>query len=289
MMRNFIDRYKNQLDVFIKNALNEDIGIADHTSLSCIETEIMSSAKLIVKESGYLAGVSLSKLIFEHYDPRLEIEIMIEDGNKIKKGDIAFKVHGPVVSILATERLVLNTIQKMSGITSFTKDLNKMIKHTHCKILDTRKTTPNFRYAEKFAVMIGGGNNHRMGLFDAILIKDNHIDYCGGMKNTLKKTEKYLNKLNKKLDVVVECRNQKEIDSAINFDFVNRILLDNYNPKELIKALSLIRGRKKTEASGRIRKRNIVEYAETGVDFVSIGELTNNIKSIDMSLKAIAI
>ena len=288
-MTNFIDRYKNQLDIFIKNALKEDIGIADHTSLSCIDAKIISSAKLVVKESGYLSGVSLSKLIFENYDRRLKVEILIEDGNKIKKGDIAFKVHGPALSILATERLVLNTIQKMSGITSFTKDLNNMIKHTNCKILDTRKTTPNFRYAEKFAVMIGGGNNHRMGLFDAILIKDNHIDYCGGMKNTLKKTEKYLNKLNKKLDVVVECRNQKEIDSAINFDFVNRILLDNYNPKELIKALSLIRGRKKTEASGRIRKRNIVEYAETGVDFVSIGELTNNIKSIDMSLKAIAI
>ena len=176
---NFIDRYKNQLDVFIKNALKEDIGIADHTSLSCIDTKIISSAKLVVKESGYLAGVSLSKLIFENYDRRLKGEILIEDGNKIKKGDIAF-VHGPVVSILATERLVLNTIQKMSGITSFTKDLNKMIKHTHCKILDTRKTTPNFRYAEKFAVMIGGGTNHRMGLFDAILIKDNHIDYCGG-------------------------------------------------------------------------------------------------------------
>lgn len=288
-MTNFIDRYKNQLDIFIKNALKEDIGIADHTSLSCIDTKIISSAKLVVKESGYLSGVSLSKLIFENYDRRLKIEIMIEDGNKIKKGDIAFKVHGPVVSILATERLVLNTIQKMSGITSFTKDLNKMIKHTHCKILDTRKTTPNFRYAEKFAVMIGGGTNHRMGLFDAILIKDNHIDYCGGMNNTLKKTEKYLNKLDKKLDVVVECRNQKEIDLAINFDFVNRILLDNYNPKELVKALSLIRGRKKTEASGRIKKKNIVEYAETGVDFVSIGELTNNIKSIDMSLKAIAI
>ena len=200
-----------------------------------------------------------------------------------------FRVHGPAGSILATERLVLNTIQKMSGITSFTKDLNKMIKHTHCKILDTRKTTPNFRYAEKFAVMIGGGTNHRMGLFDEILIKDNHVDFCGGMKNTLKKTEKYLNKLDQELDVVVECRNQKEINSAINFDFVDRILLDNYNPKELIKALSVIRGRKKTEASGRIRKKNIVEYAETGVDFVSIGELTNNIKSIDMSLKAIAI
>ena len=214
---------------------------------------------------------------------------MIEDGNKIKKGDIAFKVHGSAVSILATERLVLNTVQRMSGITSFTKNLNKMIKHTSCKILDTRKTIPNFRYAEKLAVMIGGGTNHRMGLFDAILIKDNHVDYCGGMKNTLKKTEKYLNKLDKKLDVVVECRNQNEIDSAINFDFVDRILLDNYNPSELSKAVSFINGRKATEASGRIRKKNIVEYAETGVDFVSIGELTNNVKSIDMSLKAFKI
>ena len=289
MIKNFIKRYKNQLDFFIENALNEDIGTGDHTSLSCVDSQIKSSAKLIVKESGHIAGVSISKLIFEHYDPRLEIEIMIEDGNKIKKGDIAFKVHGSAVSILATERLVLNTIQRMSGITSFTKDLNKMIKHTPCKILDTRKTIPNFRYAEKLAVMIGGGTNHRMGLFDAILIKDNHVDYCGGMKNTLKKTEQYLNKLGKKLDVVVECRNQTEIDSAINFDYVDRILLDNYNPLELSKAVSFIDGRKATEASGRIKKKNIVEYAETGVDFVSIGELTNNVKSIDMSLKAIAI
>ncbi len=289
MMKNFINRYKNQLNFFIENALSEDIGIGDHTSLSCIDSQIKSSARLTVKESGYLAGVSLSKLIFEQFDPGLELEIMIKDGNKIKKGDIVFKVHGSTLSILATERLVLNTIQRMSGITSFTRELNKMIKHTHCKILDTRKTTPNFRYAEKLAVLIGGGTNHRMGLFDAILIKDNHIDYCGGMKNTLKKTEKYLNKLNTKFDVVVECRNQKEIDSAINFDFVNRILLDNYSPQELSNAVLFIDGRKTTEASGRIRKENIVEYAETGVDFVSIGELTNNVKSIDMSLKAITI
>tara|TARA_Y200000002_G_scaffold63462_1_gene48508 strand:+ start:2826 stop:3692 length:867 start_codon:yes stop_codon:yes gene_type:complete len=288
-MKNFINRYKNQLNFFIENALSEDIGIGDHTSLSCIDSQIKSSAKLTVKESGYLAGVSLSKLIFEQFDPRLELEIMIKDGNKIKKGDIVFKVHGSTLSILATERLVLNTIQRMSGITSFTRKLNKMIKHTPCKILDTRKTTPNFRYAEKLAVLIGGGTNHRMGLFDAILIKDNHIDYCGGMKNTLKKTEKYLNKLNTKFDVVVECRNQKEIDSAINFDFVNRILLDNYSPQQLSNAVLFIDGRKTTEASGRIRKENIVEYAETGVDFVSIGELTNNVKSIDMSLKAITI
>ena len=256
-MINFIDRYKNQLDFLLKNALNEDIGIGDHTSLSCIDARMKSSAKLVVKESGYIAGVSLSKLIFENYDRRLKVEIMIEDGNKIKKGDIAFKVHGPTLSILATERLVLNTIQKMSGITSFTKDLNKMIKHTNCKILDTRKTTPNFRYAEKFAVMIGGGTNHRMGLFDAILIKDNHIDYCGGMKNTLKKTEKYLNKLDKELDVIVECRNQKEIDSAINFDFVNRILLDNYNPSELSKS-HITYQRKKV--NGSIRKNKKEKY-----------------------------
>ena len=245
-----------------------------------------SSAKLVVKQSGYIAGVALSKLIFEHYDPRLKVETIIKDGHKIRKGDIAFKVHGSTLSILSTERLVLNTIQRMSSIASLTKGLNKMISHTNCKILDTRKTTPNFRYAEKLAVMIGGGTNHRMGLFDAILIKDNHIDYCGGVKNTLTKTENYLKKINKELDVIVECRNQKEIDSVLNFNFVNRILLDNYNPSELSKAISSINGRKSTEASGRIGKNNIIEYAETGVDFISIGELTNNLKSIDMSLKA---
>ena len=289
MMKNFIKHYKNQLNFFIENALNEDIGIGDHTSLSCIDARMKSSAKLVVKQSGYIAGVALSKLIFEHYDPRLKVETIIKDGHKIRKGDIAFKVHGSTLSILSTERLVLNTIQRMSSIASLTKGLNKMISHTNCKILDTRKTTPNFRYAEKLAVMIGGGTNHRMGLFDAILIKDNHIDYCGGVKNTLTKTENYLKKINKELDVIVECRNQKEIDSALNFNFVNRILLDNYNPSELSKAISLINGRKSTEASGRIGKSNIIEYAETGVDFISIGELTNNLKSIDMSLKATVI
>ena len=289
MIKNFIKRYKNQLNFFIENALNEDIGIGDHTSLSCIDARMKSSAKLVVKQSGYIAGVALSKLIFEHYDPRLKVETIIKDGHKIRKGDIAFKVHGSTLSILSTERLVLNTIQRMSSIASLTKGLNKMISHTNCKILDTRKTTPNFRYAEKLAVMIGGGTNHRMGLFDAILIKDNHIDYCGGVKNTLTKTENYLKKINKELDVIVECRNQKEIDSALNFNFVNRILLDNYNPSELSKAISSINGRKSTEASGRIGKNNIIEYAETGVDFISIGELTNNLKSIDMSLKATVI
>ncbi len=286
MIKNFIKRYKNQLNFFIENALSEDIGIGDHTSLSCIDARMKSSAKLVVKQSGYIAGVALSKLIFEHYDPRLKVETIIKDGHKIRKGDIAFKVHGSTLSILSTERLVLNTIQRMSSIASLTKGLNKMISHTNCKILDTRKTTPNFRYAEKLAVMIGGGTNHRMGLFDAILIKDNHIDYCGGVKNTLTKTENYLKKINKELDVIVECRNQKEIDSALNFNFVNRILLDNYNPSELSKAISSINGKKSTEASGRIGKNNIIEYAETGVDFISIGELTNNLKSIDMSLKA---
>lgn len=289
MMKNFIKQYKNQLNFFIENALNEDIGIGDYTSLSCIDARMKSSAKLVVKQSGYIAGVALSKLIFEHYDPRLKVETIIKDGHKIRKGDIAFKVHGSTLSILSTERLVLNTIQRMSSIASLTKSLNKMISHTNCKILDTRKTTPNFRYAEKLAVMIGGGTNHRMGLFDAILIKDNHIDYCGGVKNTLTKTENYLKKIDKELDVIVECRNQKEIDSALNFNFVNRILLDNYNPSELSKAISSINGRKSTEASGRIGKNNIIEYAETGVDFISIGELTNNLKSIDMSLKAMVI
>ncbi len=289
MMKNFIKRYKNQLNFFIENALNEDIGIGDHTSLSCIDARMKSSAKLVVKQSGYIAGVALSKLIFEQYDPRLKVETIIKDGHKIRKGDIAFKVHGSTLSILSTERLVLNTIQRMSSIASLTKGLNKMISHTNCKILDTRKTTPNFRYAEKLAVMIGGGTNHRMGLFDAILIKDNHIDYCGGVKNTLTKTENYLKKIDKELDVIVECRNQKEIDSALNFNFVNRILLDNYNPSELSNAISSINGIKSTEASGRIGKNNIIEYAETGVDFISIGELTNNLKSIDMSLKAMVI
>ena len=217
----------------------------------------------------------------------LKLPPYIEEGSVIKKGDIAFTVQGPTLAILATERLVLNTLQRMSGIASLTHELSQMIKHTSSKLLDTRKTTPNFRYAEKWAVLIGGGINHRMGLFDAIMIKDNHVDFCGGMSQALKKTMTYANRLEKPIQIIVECRNKKEIEIALSFSKVSRILLDNYQPQELAEAIAIIDHRKPTEASGSISKKNLVEYAETGVDFISMGALTYGAKIIDLSLKAL--
>ena len=286
MPKNYLNRYKHQIELFIENALKEDIGSGDYSSLCCIDSKKESSANLLVKEKALLAGITLAQQIFKCYDSNLLVESYFEDGNEIQKGDVAFSVHGRTQSILATERLVLNTLQRMSGIASLTYELNQMIKHTSCKILDTRKTTPNFRYAEKWAVLIGGGSNHRMGLFDAIMIKDNHIDFCGDINISLEKTSSYLDRFDKTFDVIVECRNQREIDAALQFSCVSRILLDNYNSEELGKAINYINKRKETEASGRITRENLVSYAETGVDYLSMGELTYNAKSIDMSLKA---
>ena len=286
MPKNYLNRYKHQIELFIENALKEDIGSGDYSSLCCIDSKKESSANLLVKEKALLAGITLAQQIFKCYDSNLLVESYFEDGNEIQKGDVAFSVHGRTQSILATERLVLNTLQRMSGIATLTYELNQMIKHTSCKILDTRKTTPNFRYAEKLAVLIGGGSNHRMGLFDAIMIKDNHIDFCGDINISLEKTSSYLDRFDKTFDVIVECRNQREIDAALQFSCVSRILLDNYNSEELGKAINYINKRKETEASGRITRENLVSYAETGVDYLSMGELTYNAKSIDMSLKA---
>ena len=286
MPKNYLNRYKHQIELFIENALKEDIGSGDYSSLCCIDSKKESSANLLVKEKALLAGITLAQQIFKYYDSNLLVESYFQDGNEIQKGDVAFSVHGRTQSILATERLVLNTLQRMSGIASLTYELNQMIKHTSCKILDTRKTTPNFRYAEKWAVLIGGGSNHRMGLFDAIMIKDNHIDFCGDINISLEKTSSYLDRFDKTFDVIVECRNQREIDAALQFSCVSRILLDNYNSEELGKAINYINKRKETEASGRITRENLVSYAETGVDYLSMGELTYNAKSIDMSLKA---
>ena len=286
MPKNYLNRYKHQIELFIENALKEDIGSGDYSSLCCIDSKKESSANLLVKEKALLAGITLAQQIFKYYDSNLLVESYFQDGNEIQKGDVAFSVHGRTQSILATERLVLNTLQRMSGIATLTYELNQMIKHTSCKILDTRKTTPNFRYAEKLAVLIGGGSNHRMGLFDAIMIKDNHIDFCGDINISLEKTSSYLDRFDKTFDVIVECRNQREIDAALQFSCVSRILLDNYNSEELGKAINYINKRKETEASGRITRENLVSYAETGVDYLSMGELTYNAKSIDMSLKA---
>ena len=287
MPKNFYNSYKNEIESFIDLALAEDIGVGDHSSLSCIDSSKKNSAQLIIKDKGHIAGITLAKLIFKRYDSNLDFSSFLVDGDYVKEGDIGFTVRGNIQSILSTERVVLNSMQRMSGIASLTFNLNKMIQHTSCKLLDTRKTTPNFRYPEKWAVRIGGGINHRMGLFDAIMIKDNHVDFCGSMTKALKKTSLYIRGLKNPIDVVVECRNQNEIKEALNFSFVNRILLDNHTPHELSKAVDLIANKKLTEASGMITSKNLIEFAETGVDFISMGALSYDAKNIDMSLKAI--
>lgn len=287
MPDNFFNQYKKQIESFIDQALIEDLGLGDHSSLSCIDAKDQSQAQLLIKQEGRIAGITLAKHIFKRYNSKLKITSYLEEGSVIKKGDVAFTVQGPTLAILATERLVLNTLQRMSGIASLTYEFSQMIKHTSSKLLDTRKTTPNFRYAEKWAVLIGGGINHRMGLFDAIMIKDNHIDFCGGMSKALEKTMSYANRLKKPTQIIVECRNKKEIEIALSFSKVSRILLDNYQPQELAEAIAIIDQRKSTEASGSISKKNLVEYAETGVDFISMGALTYGAKIIDLSLKAL--
>ncbi len=287
MSSEFYTQYRSEFEVFIEAALKEDIGSGDHSSRSCIDPMRENTAVLWAKEEGIIAGLELAAHIFHYYDPKLQFEPLTEEGAEIEKGVKVFSISGSVQSILATERLVLNTLQRMSGIATYTHQLSKKISHTTCKLLDTRKTTPNFRYPEKWAVRIGGGINHRMGLFDALMIKDNHIDFCGGMTKTLQQTEAYLHRLGKSLEVVVECRNQQEIEEALPFSFVNRILLDNHSIAELIDALNLIEGKKPTEASGNITEKNLVAIAETGVDYISMGALTYAAKSIDLSLKAV--
>ena len=287
MSDNFYNNYKNEIDSFIDNSLLEDIGIGDHSSQSSINVSDNSSAQLLIKEKGLIAGITLAKHIFKRYDSNLEFNSLLDEGDSVRDGDIAFTVKGSTQSILASERVVLNCMQRMSGIASLTFDLNEMIQHTSCKLLDTRKTTPNFRYPEKWAVLIGGGFNHRMGLFDSIMIKDNHVDFCGSMTQALKKTSLYIKNLGRPIDVIVECRNEKEIKEALTFSFISRILLDNHSPAELSKAISMIAKKIPTEASGMITRYNLVEYAETGVDFISMGALTYGADIIDLSLKAI--
>ncbi|MDG1022722.1 MAG: carboxylating nicotinate-nucleotide diphosphorylase [Flavobacteriaceae bacterium] len=283
----FFQQYKNELNHFIDEALKEDIGSGDHSGRSCITETATSSAKLLVKEEGILAGMELAEILFHRYDPNLIFHPYAKDGAALKKGAIAFEVNGNTQSILATERLVLNSMQRMSGIASLTHTLSRKIAHTHCQLLDTRKTTPNFRYPEKWAVQIGGGTNHRMGLFDALMIKDNHVDFCGGMTQALQKTEQYLESLPQSLEVVVEARNLDEINAILPFPWVSRILLDNFNAKELVTALELIDNKVPSEASGNITENNLVEMAETGVNYISMGALTYSAKPIDLSLKAV--
>ena len=286
-MNNFYNTYKNAIDQFIDQALEEDIQGGDHSSNACFNDILEREALLMVKGNCVIAGLTLAEKIFNRYDPSLEIKPLVKDGDKMELGTVAFHIKGNAKSILATERLVLNCMQRMSGIATLSNRLSQKILHTKCKILDTRKTTPGFSYPEKWAVSIGGGYNHRMGLFDAIIIKDNHADFCGGLTQALEKTKAYLIKNALEIPVIVEVRNGNEIDQAIRFPWVKRILLDNMSPEILMENIKKINGKFETEASGNISAQNLISFAETGVDYVSMGALTYGANTTDMSFKAV--
>lgn len=272
---------------FVKTALAEDIGDGDHSSLGSIPADRTRSAKLLVKDSGVIAGLSLAERIFHYIDKDLELEFFNKDGDLIENGQEAFHVSGSARSILAAERLVLNCLQRMSGIATYTRELSDMIKGSPAKLLDTRKTTPNFRLPEKWAVAIGGGVNHRFGLYDMVMLKDNHIDYAGGVKKAVEDTVAYLRTNNLSLKIEVEVRNLDELREVLEVGNVFRVLLDNMLPSDIGEAIKMISGRMETEASGGINERNIRDIAETGVDYISVGALTHSYSSLDLSLKAI--
>jgi len=278
---------KDLLQKFIKDALLEDIGDGDHTSLSTIPAGKEGEAQLIIKEEGVLAGVEVALEIFKAVDPELKVEVFLKDGAEVKPKDIALKVRGKVYSILTAERLVLNTMQRMSGIATTTRRIAKALESTNTKVLDTRKTTPNMRFLEKAAVQIGGGVNHRFGLYDMILIKDNHVDYAGGIKQALNAAKNYIREKNKNIQIEIEVRNLSELQEVIECGEVDRILLDNFDFGTLKEAVELVNGRFVTEASGGITEQNVLQYAQCGVDYVSMGALTHSVKSLDMSLKAL--
>lgn len=271
---------------FVENALLEDVGDGDHTSLSCIPSNEVGSAKLIIKQNGIVAGISVAVQIFKIIDPDFKIELFATDGKKVKPGDIMFVLSGRVHSILKAERLVLNVMQRMSGIATTTSKYVEKLKGLNTKVLDTRKTTPNFRYFEKEAVLIGGGANHRMGLFDMILIKDNHIDYAGGIENAIVRAQNYLKEKNKCLPIEVEVRSIDDINKIIPIGGFQRIMLDNFSVEQTRKAVEIINGKFETESSGGITLDTLRDYAECGVDFISVGALTHHVSSLDMSLKA---
>lgn len=277
---------KQVIDQFIKNAIAEDLGDGDHTSLSTIPAHAKGQAKLIIKEAGIIAGVELALEIFKQVDSGLATEVFINDGAEVNYGDIALIVTGSSQSILLAERLVLNCMQRMSGIATKTNYIVKLLSGYHTKLLDTRKTTPGLRYLEKWAVRIGGGVNHRIGLYDMILIKDNHVDYAGGISNAIKAANQYLTNKGKQLEIEIEVRNLSELDQVLETGQVNRIMLDNFSFADLKTAVGIIDKQYITEASGGITEENAAAYAACGVDYISMGALTHSVKSLDMSLKA---
>jgi nicotinate-nucleotide pyrophosphorylase (carboxylating) len=271
---------------FVQSALAEDVGDGDHSTLAAIPKDSESRARLLVKQEGLIAGVSLAEEIFRVVDPALSVEILIPDGTRVQNGAVAFIVGGPSRSILTSERLVLNCMQRMSAIATKAAHYQKLVEGTKAKILDTRKTTPNFRLPEKWAVLIGGGHNHRIGLFDMIMLKDNHIDMAGGIEQAIIRTKDYLRSQNKNLRIEIETRNLGEVEEVLRVGGVDIIMLDNMSPEMMKEAVNLIGGRFETEASGGITETTIRAVAETGVDYISVGALTHGVTSMDLSLKA---
>lgn len=272
---------------FVKNALAEDIGDGDHSTLGAIPADLTREARLIIKGNGIIAGLTLAERIFHYVDKQITIDFKKKDGDLVSKNEIGFVVKGSARSILSAERVVLNCLQRMSGIATYTHQLNQLIKGTRAKLLDTRKTTPNFRLPEKWAVAIGGGVNHRYGLYDMVMLKDNHIDYAGGVKQAIQAAQDYLRQNNLNLKIEVEVRNLRELREVLEAGGVFRVLLDNMLPSDIREAVRLVNRQIETEASGGITEKNIADIAETGVDYISVGALTHSYKSMDISLKAI--
>ncbi len=275
---------KETLD-FIQRAFKEDIRDGDHSSLASIPQGTQGKAKLLFKDNGVVAGIELAQVILRQLDPNMKFEVFNKDGDVVKYGDIGFVVEGNVHGILAGERLLLNCMQRLSGIASYTNRLVQLMGDSSSRLLDTRKTTPNLRFLEKWAVTVGGGHNHRIGLYDMIMLKDNHVDYAGGVTNAVAQTQKYLREKQLDLKVEIETRNLDEVKEALASEGVDRIMLDNFTPEEIVVALKVINGRVETEASGGINETNLAGYAATNVDYISIGALTHSVKSMDISLK----
>ncbi len=273
------------IEEIVKQTLHEDIGSGDHSSLACIDKSIIGKMKLLVKEDGVLCGVEVAKEVIRQVDPEIRMTQYLHDGDLIHKGDIVFDLEGPAQSMLTAERTLLNFMQRMSGIATNSKKYSDAVKGTKTKILDTRKTTPGLRIFEKYAVLVGGSENHRFGLYDMIMLKDNHIDFAGGIEKAIDTTHEYLSKNNLDLKIEIETRNLEEVKRVIEHGGVDRIMLDNFTPEMILVALRMINGKYETEASGGITFENIRGYAESGVDFISIGALTHHIKSLDLSLK----
>lgn len=280
-------QFNREIDIIITNAVREDVGDGDHSSLACISEDAVGTAKLLVKDEGIIAGVEFARQVFEYVDPGLELDIKIQDGSSVKFGDVCFYVSGLSQSILKSERLVLNAMQRMSAIATKTNKYVKLLEGTNTKILDTRKTTPGIRALEKWGVKIGGGENHRFALYDMIMLKDNHIDFCGGITKAIEKTKSYLKEHHLDLKIIVEARNLQEIEEILKSEGVYRILIDNFNYEDTKKAVKLINGKCLTESSGGITLDTARKYAECGVDYISSGALTHSVYNMDLSLKAV--